>query len=84
MKNNQTIAKIGSRKDHLQVLNSKKRLKDLHYAPLSLINEKKIFVNEGPWHYWNSPLKIITHNIGLKDLFPDTDTGNLQLSTFSD
>ena len=81
MKNNQTIAKFGSRKDHVQLLCVKERLKDLHCTPLSLLNDKKIFVNESPCHYWNDPPKTVTLN-GLMVLLPGTDIENLQLPDF--
>ena len=46
IKNNKTILKLSNRKDCLQVLRAKKRLKDLDGTMLNLPSDTKIFITE--------------------------------------
>ena len=46
IKNNRTIIKLSNRKDCLQVLRAKKRLKDLDGTTLNLRSDSKIFINK--------------------------------------
>ena len=46
IKNNRTILKLSNTKDCLQVLRTKKRLKDLNSTTLNLPSDTKIFINE--------------------------------------
>ena len=52
IKNNRTIIKLSNRKDYLQVLRSKKRLKDLDGITLNLTSDSKIFINESLCGYY--------------------------------
>ena len=52
IKNNRTILKLSNRKDCLQVLRAKKRLKDLYGTTLNLPSDTKIFINESLCGYY--------------------------------
>ena len=52
IKNNRTIIKLNNRKDCLQVLRAKKRLKDLDGTTLNLPSGSKIFINESLCGYY--------------------------------
>ena len=52
IKNNRTIIKLSNRKDCLQVLRAKKRLKDLDGTTLNLRSDSKIFINKSLCGYY--------------------------------
>ena len=52
IKNNRTIIKLSNRKDCLQVLRPKKRLKDLDGTTLNLRSDSKIFINKSLCGYY--------------------------------